>query len=885
MKAARIPRKLTPLRLLPLLALLASPLAARAQDWVWWEGEAAASQNFNGRDFAARNYGDKREALSGGDWLCNGGAVGAEPVTATWKVRVPADGEWQLWARKFWKHGPFEWRFDGGKWSACGRDVGLADNVVLAPNICANWVALGPAALKAGERTFEVRLAAKQGEPGTACFDCFLLTRVPFSPRGKLKPGDRTGLAEKGWWAWEPDADAFSKEALLDLSFLNEKEAGAKGFVKAKDNEFLLGDGKPVRFWGVNCGPDVWGLGRAGHESLAGRLAKCGVNLARLHGPLFDTRDPSKIDAKALDNLHSLVAALKKRGIYVTLSFYFPLWVDASPAFGLDGYDAIENKHPFAAIYFSPKFQERYRGWAKGLLSAKNPYTGKTLAEDPAVAMVELVNEDSVFFWTFAERNVPEAQLAIVEKAFGGWLDKRGGLAAGWPKHARDAAGRAGLFPAWDMTAQGANQNAAKKARMAAQVRFLAETQRAFYADTAAWLRKELGVRSLISASNWRTADEAQLGAIERWTYEACDVVDRHGYFNGKHDGPRASYSVSVGDTFEDRSALLTPWATPVPFVQYDGRPHFVSELGWSGPNRLRADAPLFAAAYGSLDGMRAFGWFAVAGPSWQDSPSKFPLSVPSILGQFPAAALMFRRGDIKEGPPVLRQTLDIEKQLDLEGCGFAEEAALDELRAKDVPGGAKTPADARFDPRMFLVGKVVRAFGKPAFEQADLRPFVDAEKKVVKSATGEIACDYGRGVLTVDTPNAQAATGFLGDAGPLKLGDVTIEMKNRYGSVIVVSLDGKPLATSAKVLVQAFTQERTYGFKVDANGRIEDLGTGPMNVEDIAATVTFKGTAPRKATALDEHGYAGQKVEVKASSGNSRLDVPRNRVYVVIEK
>ncbi|MCE9584627.1 MAG: hypothetical protein K8T20_19220 [Planctomycetes bacterium] len=875
------------MRILPLLLVLASPLATNAQDWVWWEGEAAASHNFNKRDFSPDSYGDKKDALSSGDWLFNGGAVGADPVTAKWKVRVPADGEWQLWARKFWKHGPFEWRFDDGKWSSCSRDIGLADNVVLAPNICANWVALGPAALKGGERTFEIRLTAKQGEPGTACFDCFLLTRVPFAPRGKLKPGEKTCLAEKGWWAWEPDADAFSKEALLDLSFLNEKEAGASGFVKSKDNEFLLGDGKPVRFWGVNCGPDVWGLGRAGHEYLAARLAKCGVNLARLHGPTFDPKNPSKIDAKALDNLHSLVAALKKHGIYVSLSFYFPLWVDASPAFGLDGYDTIPNKHPFASVYFSPKFQDRYRGWAKGLLSAKNPYTGKSLAEETSVAMVELVNEDSVFFWTFGLTNVPDAQLSILEKSFGAWLAKRGGVAADWPKHPHDKekAGTAGLFGAWDMTTPGVTQGAPKKARMAAQVRFLAETQRAFYADTAAWLKKDVGVKCLVNASNWRTADEAELGAIERWTYEAADVIDRHGYFSGKHEGPRASFSVSVGDAFEDRSALKTPWATPVPFIQYEGRPHYVSELGWSGPNRDRADAPLFAAAYGSLDGMRAFGWFAVAGPSWQDSPSKFPLSTPSVLGQFPAAALIFRRGDIKEGPVVLRQSLDIEKQFDLEGCGFAEEQALDEMRAKDVPAGAKTPQDARFDPRMFLVGKVVRAFGKPGLEQSDLRAFIDNDKKVVKSATGEIACDYGKGVLTVDTPNAQAAAGFLGDAGPINLGDVTIEMKNRYGCVIVVSLDGKPLANSAKVLVQAFTQEKTYGFKVDGSGRIEDFGTGPINIENVEASVTFKGTAPRKATALDEHGYSRAKAELKIGAGATMLDLPAASVYVVVEK
>ncbi len=871
-----------------LLLLLASSLPA--QDWVWWEGEDSKDHTFNGRDFAPRNYGDRREALSGGDWLFHGGAAGADPVRASWKVRVPADGEWQFWSRKFWKHGPFRWRFDGGEWRECGRDIGLADSVELATHICANWVSLGPVTLKGGERTLEVQLTAKQGEPATACFDCFLLTRVPFTPRGNQKPGEKSGLAEAGWWAWEPDPDPFTREALLDLSYLNEKEAGERGYVKADGEEFVLGGGKPVRFWAVNCGPDVWALGGASHAYLAGRLAKCGVNMVRLHGPSFDTSDPTRIDPKRLDGLHSLVAALKKRGIYVVLSFYFPLWVDAGPSFGLDGYGASENKRPFASIYFNGEFQERHRAWAKGLLAAKNPYTGKPLAQDPAVAVVELVNEDSLFFWTFTDKNIPSEQMTLLETAYGAWLARCHGtvekaLAAwGGARHERDDAkgGRAGLFQAWDMTAQGIAQGAAKSARMADQVRFLAETQRGFYAACAKWLKDEVGYKGLVSASNWRTADEAQLGAIERWTYQATDVVDRHGYFGGRHEGARASYAVSVGDTFEDRSALLTPWATPVPFIQYEGRPQMISEIGWSGPNRLRADAPLFAAAYGSLDGMRAFHWFAVSGPSWQSGPQKFPLSVPSVLGQFPAAALIFRRGDLKEGPIVLRQLLDPDGQLDLDGCGFAEEAALDELRAADVPKGTKSAADARFDPRMFLAGRVVRGFGKPSLDQKDLRPFIDADGKRVKSATGEIACDYGKGVLTVDSPNAQGAAGFLGDRGPIELGDVTIEMKNRYGCVVVVSLDGKPLASSAKVLVQAFAEERTYGFRVSDAGRIEDLGAGPLNVREIEAAVTFKGTVQRRVTVLDEHGYAS-RTPPRRTSG--KIDLPKASIYLYVER
>ena len=48
---------------------------------------------------------------------------------------MPAAGEWQFWARKFWKHGPFRWRFGDGAWHEAGRDLGLIDGYELATHI------------------------------------------------------------------------------------------------------------------------------------------------------------------------------------------------------------------------------------------------------------------------------------------------------------------------------------------------------------------------------------------------------------------------------------------------------------------------------------------------------------------------------------------------------------------------------------------------------------------------------------------------------------------------------------------------------------------------------------------------------------------------------
>ncbi|MCK4601081.1 MAG: hypothetical protein KAU28_01360, partial [Phycisphaerae bacterium] len=337
-------------------------------------------------------------------------------------MNVPAAGEYQLWTRKFWKHGPFRWRFDQQAWRTCGRDVALADNVTLRTHVCANWVHMGRVKLAKGKRRFELRLLAKEGEVLTACFDAFVLTRSVFVPNGRLKPGERSGKADEGFFPYEPPPDPFGDDAALDLRHLNEKLAGQSGFVKRRRDKFALGGGKEVRFWAVNVSSRNAAQNRASVDYLARKLAKLGVNMVRYHSPLFSrTGDVTKLDPKKLDDLHYLVAAMKKQGIYTAISFYFPLWFDIKPHYGIAGYESAKNKRPFALLFFQPRMQEIHKAWATQLLTTKNPYTGTALAKEPAVAIVEIVNEDSFFFWTFTRRNVPDVHWRALEKRFGAW--------------------------------------------------------------------------------------------------------------------------------------------------------------------------------------------------------------------------------------------------------------------------------------------------------------------------------------------------------------------------------------------------------------------------------------------------------------------------------
>ncbi len=274
-----------------LSALFFSAPVAANESYVWWEGEAAFEHNFSNTHFSA-SWLPRSDQLSGGDWLNNGGKADAAARFARYRVNVPTAGVYGFWTRKFWKHGPFRYRFDQGEWRRCGRDVALHDNFEFKTHICANWIYLGEVRLAPGEHLFELELEVEPGDDAVACFDCFLLVQEPFSPSGKLRPGEKRGLAKPGWWAFEPDVDGFADSAMLDLSELNEEQAGMHGFVRAAGDGLAGGDGRPLRFWGVNAGADMVNL-CAGHvDYLARSLAKRGVNLVRIHAAVFDQDSP-----------------------------------------------------------------------------------------------------------------------------------------------------------------------------------------------------------------------------------------------------------------------------------------------------------------------------------------------------------------------------------------------------------------------------------------------------------------------------------------------------------------------------------------------------------------------------------------------------------------
>ncbi|MBL0275004.1 MAG: hypothetical protein IPQ24_02695 [Anaeromyxobacter sp.] len=706
-------------------------------------------------------------------------------------------------------------------------------------------------------------------------------------------PGTRPAAPDR-WLAVAPVPEGEADGAALDLRGLNEAAAGDHGFIGARGRHFVqLGTGRPIRFWGVNGPPR--GLSGEALRRCARLLARHGVNLVRIHAGYFDGQ--GEVVAAEVDHALEVVEALKAEGIYTHLSTWYPLWFTPAPGTAwLEGYDG--SQYPFAALMFNPGFQERYRAWWRALLLTPSPRTGRRLVDEPAVAGVEIQNEDSLLFPTV--QSLPEPQLVRLEGLFARWLAGRhGSLAAAqraWaaPPLPRDApaSGRMALRPLWQIAQE-------RTSRDQDTARFLVETESSFYAETYAFLRA-LGFRGLIGTSNWRAADERVLGPLERLASAGGDFVDRHGYFGTARQGEGPSWSLRAGQTYLDRSALRLDgeraeggrsFENPVMDPLDAGKPSMLSEVSWERPGRFRAEASPFLAAYGALQGSGALVQYDLEAEPWasrvRGHATPWPLTSPGQLGQFPAAALLFRQGLVATGEVVARVSLGREALARLEGTPLPHGEALREgehdlaIRAGPVPPGR------RLDPLLHLVGRVEVAFTDGPTE-AVAQPgsgSVDPVRRLVRSATGELTLDYQAGLLVLDAPGAQGAVGALRARPVVETEALRITSTLETGTVLVVALDGAPLVRSRRMLLQVMSEEQASGFRSEPAGsgrrRLLDPGGDPWQVRAITGSVAF--TRPDAAslgvTALDLSGR-----RVRRLGDARRIDLLPSTFHYLIE-
>ena len=206
-------------------------------------------------------------------------------------------------------------------------------------------------------------------------------------------------------------------------------------WITVKDGRFVVGDER-VRIWGVNlcfgaCFPEPKDAGR-----IAARMAAAGVNSVRFHHMdtsrfprgILDPKDAMKLHPEALDRLDVFLDQLARHGIRANLNLH--VGRAASAALGLPkpntNYDKIVG-------IFTPELVEAQKQYARDLLTRVNKVRKIRYADDPAVAFVEITNEDSLFMWSAARdlRTLPEYYAKILQGRFCTWLKGRYGSTQG----------------------------------------------------------------------------------------------------------------------------------------------------------------------------------------------------------------------------------------------------------------------------------------------------------------------------------------------------------------------------------------------------------------------------------------------------------------------
>ena len=619
---------------------------------------------------------------------------------------------------------------------------------------------------------------------------------------GKSDPGD-----------WHEDSFDFRSRP-VDLSKVltsARRKDGLLPRVRAQGMQLVREDGTPIQFFGTNIAS--YSLFYAARDVAcreSKRLASFGFNLARIHHHdskwvqpnVFgkDARRTTKLDPDELEKIDWWIKCLNEAGLYVWLDLHVGRVV--KQADGIEGFEELKNQNyeVRGVNYVNPTIERRMHEFAEQYLDRKNKFTGRRIADDPGVVAVLVTNENDLmghFFGFFGKEHPKHRRMYI--------------------KAAQPIATKLGLgapagVPLWEFgPAKG----------------LLSELERSFFRRHEAVLQR-IGLKALrVTTHAW---GENTVGSVPSML--EGDIADVHSYGNAEslHKNPR-------------HDANFIHW---IGAFQTLGKPIAISEWNVPFPNVDRFVAPLYVAAIASLQGWDApmlYAW-TQNDPGEASSPEQWAIySDPVAAGTVPAAAVMLRDRHLK--PSQKHHVVQLSKE-----SLFADtsprtsrtlrtlvERSLVSLRMPDstvpVPKGATVVTDLDKD-------------------------FVPPGAEVVESDTGEIRRDWGRGLLTINTPKSQAAVGVVGGA-PIKLDTVRIESLTQRAAIAFTALDNRPLNVSQDILVTAL-----------ARGEPVAEFTLPFKTEPVVALLSIDHQKTLQLIPLSRRGRPRRAIEGRREPGKT---------------
>ncbi len=606
-------------------------------------------------------------------------------------------------------------------------------------------------------------------------------------------------------------------------------------------SHFYNQSGQRIRLWGVNLS---FAANFPTHEDsrrLVKRLAAAGVNSVRCHH--MDTRNwpygiwdknGKDFHPEALDRLDFLIDQLAKHGIYTNINLH------VGKKFSID-LDIPESGREFDKVVdlFTPQLMEAQKEYACRLLTRRNKYReNMTYAEDYAVAIVEISNEDSVFMsdgnennlsnWNAEHtlRNLPPFYAQLLQEQYNVWLMKKystvDNLKKAWLP---DSGAPCGTMSSESLKEGNIQVFAESESthRKVDRMVFLAETEKTYYDEMKRFLTDELNCKAMITGT-------IVFSPMSLYTQSNMDFIDSHAYWQHpkfpNRDWDEADWFINQKPmSYRPQESVLPRLAAQ----RMEGKPFTVTEYNHSAPLDSQAECvPMIAsfAAAQDWDGLWLY-TYSHENDQWgrKHLSNFFDIDTnPSKWGFMQAGAAIFRDVGLK---PFAEQTL----------------AALTTSEANITESLVRVHWEIEQNMLAFF-GPIYPYMVSTAFYHAPYHPkkirqrpteVNPAEKaNLTWSALG----DEGLYLVRNDQCRIMAGSAKWFQS---VVEDVFVKIDHPGFIVMTItSLDGKPIGSSTKILITACGRCENTDMKFSEDRRTigNHWGRAPVLIEPVEGSV-----------------------------------------------
>ncbi len=688
----------------------------------------------------------------------------------------------------------------------------------------------------------------------------------------------------------------------LDLGSLHEPgPAGKYGrAVIGKDGNFAFEKrpDKPVRFFAFNAFANhlmTWKESmlladtpektRANLKEFAAKVRRQGYNMVRFQGVdlLLMSGSPgyAKFGPSSLDHFQYLLFCLKEEGIYFGIDL-----------FSYTGYEKFESQWNDAIakrykerMYFDPEARRMWLDGVKALMTVKNPHTGLSLNEEPALVYVDMHNEQELGIWAANKPLSMGGVAPLAEKAYRDFLSGRYGndvkaLEKSW-NASFGSFNAVPLFTKSDLYADSARGKDANDFLYGCEKEMLD-----FY-------------RAGLDAIGCKTfATLYDVLGYFRFTSIRRDVavITSHGYHNHPTDNNRPG-SRMAQNSINSTGALYFRYRSS---MRMWNRPFLITEYNAPFWGKYRHQEGLILPAYAALQNYAGITAHSLAVSRLSVPLEDFQIGRDPIgrAGQV-IAAFAYGRGDVgaakhKVGVALSETYMRDHRNMnrgvgaeqnrlalltgfgvELDGkipSGLPAYPALDWLMPP--AGGSEIVAQSMFATPMDRSGAPDFAgIVKTLRDKKILPPAnrTDAAAGIFQSDTGEILLDVKGNRFCVDTPNLRGAAW---EGGDIRLTGIALK-SSLPCTAALASLDGARIGESRRMLLVFSTDALNSGMELAADRSVlYKLGSLPVLLETGKLELTLTESPALRCFALGIDGERLEELPVERAGKGLKISI-----------